>query len=149
MYRVDLANVTQIDRLWPFVYDGLENACQKTGGDITADSLWVECRSGKAYLIVIAAEKKIVGASVWRFEQWTSGKKFRCLALYGHDFKGWWAEHYRLLETMMKAGGATAFVWEARKGFERIAPESKVLRQLYETPFPWNGKFGMEQADER
>lgn len=135
-YRATVVNVTEIDRIWPSVAYGLEHACRKTGGDLTADYLWSQCRSGAAFLVVVVKRdidaEELVGASVWRFEKWTTGKKLRCLALYGRGFNDWWPQHYKLLGEMLKAGQTTQVVWEGRKGFERLFKRARVLRQLYE-----------------
>jgi hypothetical protein len=131
--NVALAGAHQVDGLWSQIADGLEHACRKTGGDLTAHYLWTECRSGRAFLVVVSAET-IIAASVWRFEQWTTGRKLRCLALYGVGMKDWLRPHRKLIEDLAKVGGATSLVTEGRKGFQRIFPAARVLRLLYEEP---------------
>ena len=131
-YRVELAGAHQVDQIWKLVTDGLEHACRKTGGDMTADYLWSECRSGKAFLVIVTDAEKIAGASVWRFEAWTSGRKLRCLALYGRRAAEWLAPHELIIRDIAKAGGATALVTEGRAGWQRLYPKARVVRQLYE-----------------
>ena len=130
--RIELAGVHQVDAVWSAVAEGLEHACRKTGGDISADYLWGECRGGHAFLVVISRDNEILGASVWRFEKWTSGKKLRCLALYGKHICDWLEQHVEFTKAMAKAGDATALVTEGRRGFQRMFPKARVLRQLYE-----------------
>lgn len=129
---IALAGVHQVDGIWAQVADGLEHACRKTGGDLTADYLWSECRSGAAFLVVISREQELLGASIWRFEKWSSGKKLRCLALYGKHLCDWLQQHIEFTKAMASAGGATSLVTEGRRGFQRVFPKAKVLRQLYE-----------------
>ena len=133
-FRVELAGAHQIDGLWPAVAEGLERACQETGGDLTADYLWSECRAARAFLMLVIEDDSIAAASVWRFEKWTSGKKLRCLALYGKvgQMADWLDAHRKATIDMAKLGEATALVTEGRAGFARIFPEARVLRQLYE-----------------
>lgn len=133
-YQLSLASVPDVDRVWTMVAEGLENACRETGGDITADYLWSECRAGAAFLVVIERGGDIAGASVWRFEKWSSGKKFRCLVLYGRNMSDWLAEHRRLTLRMARVGGANGIVAGGRKGWERLFPDAKVLKQIYEVP---------------
>lgn len=130
--RLDLAGAHQIDALWGKVSHGLEAACRRSGGDLTADYLWAECRSGRAFLVVVSSDTWITGASVYRFEQWTSGKVLRCLALYGTGMADWLPQLLSLLREMARAGGALRLVTEGRTGFARALPKVRVLRQVYE-----------------
>lgn len=121
-----------IDTIWHLVTDGIENACQKTGGDIDSHYLWTECRSGKATLMIILKDQEIIGASVWRIERWSTGMKCRNLVLYGKNMKEWVDEHYEKTLELANLGHAESLVAEGRPGLARIFPEAKVLRQLYE-----------------
>lgn len=129
---VKLVGVTQVDGVWSSVAGGLEKACRKTGGDLTSDYLWSECRAGRAFLAVVTRDQNIIAASVWRFEKWTSGTKLRCLALYGSGLKSWLPEHMEFLNELAKAGGAKTLVSEGREGFKKIFPKARILRTLYE-----------------
>lgn len=129
---VKLCGTYQVDGVWGAVSEGLERACRKTGGDINAHYLWSECRSGRAFLAVIMDGDQIKGASVWRFEDWSSGKKLRCLALYGVDLQSWLPEHMEFLSELAKAGGTTTLVSEGREGFAKLFPKARKLRTLYE-----------------
>jgi hypothetical protein len=130
--RVSLVSVPIVDTCWPMVTYGLEHACRKTGGDITSDYLWRECRAGEAYLFVVADGEQIIGASVWRFERWTSGRKYRCLCHYGERMADWADDMRTLVESAAKAGGATSLVMEGRVGWGRRYPETRLLRNTYE-----------------
>lgn len=134
--QLSLAGVHEVDRVWPLVSGGLENACRKTGGDLTSEYLWSECRSGRAFLVVIARDSEVIGASVWRFERWTSGRKLRCLALYGRDMKSWLPEHERLTFEMARVGGATSVVTEGRTGWKAKYPNARIVRTLLELEVP-------------
>ena len=114
------------------VAHGLEHACLKTGGDITSDYLWCECRAGHAYLFVVADGEQIIGASVWRFERWVSGRKYRCLCHYGTSMRDWADDMRDLVERAAKAGGATSLVMEGRRGWGRRYPEARMLRYTFE-----------------
>ena len=132
LYSVDLVPTTHVDEIWPHVADGLEFACKKTGGDITASYLWGECRGGHAYLCIVRATGRVVGASVWRFEDWTTGRKFRCLGLYGKDFAKWRDDHVKLAKRIMEQGGADSIVTAGRKGWGELFPDAKIIKTLYE-----------------
>jgi hypothetical protein len=130
--RVSLVACPLVDSVWPFVTYGLEHACMKGGGDIGSDYLWGLCRSGGAYLFVVADGEHVIGASVWNFEKWSSGRKFRCLAAYGQDRDNWLEQMRDLVRKAARDGGATALVADGRLGWARVFPEAKVLRQTYE-----------------
>ena len=99
---------------------------------MTADYLWSECRSGKAFLVIVTQGKEILAASVWRFEAWSTGRKLRCLGMYGTKMKQWLEDHRAFTLSMARVGGATSLVTDGRLGWERIFPQARVLRQTYE-----------------
>lgn len=132
--RLSLAGVHEVDGVWPVVAEGMEKACRRTGGDQTAHHLWEICRSGAGFLVIAADDAGLVGASVWQFQNWTSGKKLRCLALFGRDFASWVEDQRKFTMEMARVGGATSIVAEGRRGWERLFPEAKLLRQVYEAP---------------
>lgn len=131
-YWVKLVSPHEIDAVWEFVGEGIEGACRRTGGDLTASWLWTECRSGRAYLIAVADSEKIIGASVWQFQNWTSGVRFKCIAGYGVNLKGWMGQLRELVTRMAKAGGAKALVVEGRIGWRRVFRNARIVRQIYE-----------------
>lgn len=126
---VSLVPVLMVDQVWAKVRDGLDNALLITGGDMTAGELWVACRSGQGFLFVAHDGETVQGASVWRFDTWRTGPKFRCLAMYGEGFKDWQDEMRQAVE--LAAGGAS-LVAEARRGWGRVFPDAKEWRSLYE-----------------
>lgn len=130
--RVTLVSVPLVDQVWPLITYGLEHACRKTGGDITSDYLWRLCRSGEAYLFVAADGEQVIGASVWQFQSWTSGKKFRCLCLYGERMSEWAEKKQELAKQVAKVGGATSIVTDGRLGWAKRYPKARVLRTTFE-----------------
>lgn len=130
--RVSLVACPLVDQIWPFVTYGLEHACRKGGGDIGSDYLWGLCRSGGAYLMVVADGEQIIGASVWNFEKWSSGRKFRCLSLYGEKFGEWAEQMQELVMKVARDGGADSLVTEGRRGWAKRYPQARLLRTTYE-----------------
>ncbi|MDP3971975.1 MAG: hypothetical protein Q8P61_03580 [Candidatus Nanopelagicales bacterium] len=132
MAVIELAGVHQIDGVWPQVSDGFEKACRKTGGSLDAPYLWAETRAGRAFLIVVSEDSAVIAASVWRFENWASGRKLNCLALHGRAMTEWLQQHREFVTAMAKAGGATALVADGRVGWARTFPDAKLIRQTCE-----------------
>lgn len=130
-FVVALANPSQVDGVWEKVVDGLQRALDNTGNDISAHTLWAECRAGTSFLVVVSSGDQIKGASVWRFETWDHEVVFRCLSWYGEDVDKWLADHRKVSEQMARAGQADSIVAEGRKGLQAMFPEAKVLRYLY------------------
>lgn len=104
----------------------------KTGGDLTTGDLWVACRSGSAFLIVAHEGDEIRGASIWRPETWQSGKKMRCIGLYGSRMIDWIEDMHELVKRLAADCGATSLISEGRLGWQKTFPKAKVLRALYE-----------------
>ncbi len=130
--NVELVLQPFVDRVWPQIAEKIDTAAKKTGGDLTAGYLWQECRSGHAFLIIAYTGTTVVGASIWRFETWQSGAKFRCLAAAGTDL-GDWIEpmHEKVLE-VARSGGAGGLVYEGREGWRRVRKHARAIRTLYE-----------------
>ena len=131
MFRVDIVSTPLIDSVWPTVSEGIEAACKKTGGDLTADYLWSECRAGRAFLVIVIEAGKIVAASVWEFQTWNNERVLCCLSLYGARMKEWLHLHKEFTEKMARTGGAVAIHAHAREGWEWFFPEAEVLRKVY------------------
>lgn len=132
-HYVKLVLLPQVDEVWEEVSVGMEDACQKSGGDFTSDYLWRQCRSGEAFLmIVVDGNNDIVAAMVLRFELWSSGKKLRVLAMYGSNMEAWLDRAYAAVVKLAHTGNATSLVADARPGFERVLKKAKVLRKVYE-----------------
>lgn len=130
--QVSVVPVLHIDQFWPSLREGFHRSVMKTGGDLTTGDLWVACRSGSAFLIVAHDGDEIRGASIWRPETWQSGKKMRCLALYGAGMKDWIQDMREMAARIAKDCGATSLVSEGRLGWQKVFPKAKVLRALYE-----------------
>lgn len=123
---------SNVDAYWPQISAEVEESCVVTGGDITAHYLWSQCRNGQAFLILVMEDESIVAHSTWRFEEWTTGRKLRCLHLYGARMKEWAEQAEGVTRDLARIGGATGIVTEGRMGFQRLYPQAKILRQLYE-----------------
>jgi len=94
--------------------------------------LWVQCRNGSAFLLIAHDGDRIAGASIWTRQTWQSGRKLRCLALYGTNMTGWLPDMRALAMQLAKDNGCTSLVSDGRVGWTKIFPKAKVLRQLYE-----------------
>lgn len=131
---IRLAGPADVDRAWPLIAEGLREACERTGGDISPGYLWQECRAMRCFLLVANDEATITGASVWRPETWGGGEVLRCLAMYGRE------DDFRDLAeaalAVMKGCGATRVMFEGRKGWARSKAfeglRMKEVRTLYE-----------------
>lgn len=126
-----LVKVHEIDALWPKIGPGLGVALRRSGGDMSLGALFQQCRSGTAS-VLLAFDDEVKGAAVFRPEVWETGSKLRCLAMFAQDFRAWKHEAAAAMMTLKEAIGANAVIFEGRVGHEKLFPEAKVLRQLYE-----------------
>lgn len=131
MLTVDFVAPSLVDQVWPHIAEEMQKACEITGGDLSSGTLWQMCRSGNAFLMVVS-DRKILMASVWRFETWPSGLVFRCMCLIGDRMDDWLEQAKEFAETKAKEGGAMRIITEGRKGWGRVFPQAKTLRQVYE-----------------
>lgn len=132
MSQVSLVPTNSVDQFWPHLREGFQRSVMKTGGDLTTGDLWVACRSGSAFLLIAHEGDEIRGASIWRPDTWQSGRKLRCLALYGSGMRDWIQDMRDMAARIAKDCGATSLVSEGRLGWQRVFPKARVLRALYE-----------------
>lgn len=128
MLRLGLASVSEIDRLWPLLSDGLGKACKRCDSQWTAGELWQLCRSGNAFLILVYDDDKIWSAGVWRFETARPGPVFRCIMMYGENMRAWLNMAREFIEKLAKENGAKALVAEGRQGWGRVFGAQKIGR---------------------
>ena len=130
--KIDLVPALMVDQFWPLIAEGLHESAMKTGGDLTVSYLWQICRSGPGFLFLAQDGEMIHGASVWRFDTWETGTRFRCLALAGKNMDLWIEPmHARVTETA-KLGKAKALVAEGRDGWVKVFTKARKVRTLYE-----------------
>lgn len=124
----------QVDQFWSHLSAGFQRSNLRSGGDLTLGELWMVCRSGNAFLFVAHEGDTILGASIWKPQQWQTGAKLRCLGLYGRQMKTWIYDMQELVERVAKDCGANGLVSDGRPGWRAIFPHAKVLRLVYEEP---------------
>lgn len=127
--NIQLVPVLMVDQIWPQVAEGLGKSLEYAP-DMTLGWLWTECRKGDAFLF-IAHEAEVSAASIWRFENWRDGPRFKCLALYGKNMKTWLEPMADAVRLAAKHGGAVALAYEGRPGWERLF-NGKRIRAVYE-----------------
>ena len=123
-----------VDQVWPHIAEGMATGCRRSGGDLYPGWLWTQCRTGNAFLFIAATDEAVEGASVWQFETWPNGPRFRCLMAAGEGMGVWFADMRQKVEETARQGGAVALVSDGRTGWERHLPKARKLRTLFEEP---------------
>lgn len=131
---ITLVPVDSVDGIWPHVAQGLQKALLRTGGDLSLGELRQGCRSGAFDMLVACDATGVLGASIWQAQVWQSGNKYRCLALYGRDFRKWIEPMHIAAAEWGRNSGCTSLVAEGRSGWTRIFRKASALRVLYEEP---------------
>ena len=132
--NVTLVPLHLVDGLWRHISAGFDRAAKRSGGDLTVGELWQMCRTGQVHLFVVHEGDKILAATVWRFEIWGKGPRYRCMALYGSGVMDWKDLLRESVEAAARNCGATALIADGRLGWKAIYPDAKVLRVVYEAP---------------
>lgn len=130
--KIGIATSQEVDALWPLFAGRLQEACTRTGGDISSGDLWQMCRSGNAFLVVISDGPEFVASLIMQFQNWSGKQVMRCLGIVGERMDEWLPMAREFIATMAKNGGATSFVAEGREGWARIFPTARKLRVTYE-----------------
>lgn len=130
--KIAIANSAEVDQFWPLFSARLQQACERTGGDIASGDLWQMCRSGNAFLVLVLDGLTFRAALIMQFQKWTAKQVMRCLAIVGEDMDEWLPSARAFIATMARDGGATSFIADGREGWSRIFPTAKRLRVTYE-----------------
>ncbi len=131
--QVSLVPVPNVDALWPHLREGFGYFIGKTDSGLSTGDLWIKCRSGEGFLVV-AHDEGIRGASIWQMETRLSGRKLRCIALFGEGMADWIEDMRAMARNIARDCGADALVSEGRLGWRRVFPKAKVLKAFYEEP---------------
>lgn len=129
--KIAIANLFEIDPIWPLISERLQQAFAKTGGDLTSGELWQMCRSGQAFLIVAFEKTELKAAMIVQFQKWDK-PVLRCLALVGFGMEQWLEAGKDFIWGMAKDNGAQSFVFEGREGWKATLPEARRLRSTWE-----------------
>lgn len=121
-----------VDQVWPHIAEGMAIGCKRSGGDLYPGFLWTQCRAGNAFLFIAATDEAVQGASVWQFETWANGPRFRCLMAAGTGMADWFDDMRAKVTGTARLGGAVALVSDGRTGWERHLPKARKLRVVYE-----------------
>jgi hypothetical protein len=130
--KIGIANTAEIDAIWPLFSTRLQEACERTGGDISSGELWQMCRSGNAFCVVVFDESGPKAMLIMQFQRWTAKTVMRCLGIVGEGVNDWLPAARDFIAKMARDGGATSFVAEGRDGWSKLFPDAKKLRTTYE-----------------
>lgn len=130
--NIGIATSAEVDAFWPFFSERLQEACLRTGGDLSSGALWQMCRSGNAFLVVVVEDGAILAALIMQFQNWSGKPVMRCLGIAGERMEEWLPMAKDFITKMAKDGGAVSFVSEGREGWSRIFPTARKLRVTYE-----------------
>lgn len=129
--KIEIANITQVDAIWPLVSPKFREAIEKHGDDFSPGEVWQMCRSGSAFLVIGHSGDQIRIAAVVRFDRWSNGPILRIIIAGGSDIDEWDTQMYDFIENLAKENGAKRVVAEGRKGWGRKYPKLKLLRCTY------------------
>lgn len=126
-----------VDGLWPELAEGIARSCAKSGGEVSPADLWIWCRSGQAWLLVAKDQDgRVWGASVVKFETWSTGVRLRGLALTGTAMRHWLHDMVAAIRRLGLDGGAVAFVDRGEPGLlkslQKLGQPTRILGVVYE-----------------
>lgn len=131
--NVELCPVYMTDAIWPRLQDGFRKSLARTGGDISEVDLRVTARTGQGFLFIAMEGQEVRGASLWQADNWSSGQRFRCMALFGKGAKDW---IYDMRAEVKKVAGTMPLIADGRFGWPSVFPDVKRLRVVYEDRNP-------------
>jgi hypothetical protein len=132
--QVSLIAVPNIDAIWPHLREGFQRFIETMDSGLSTGDLWIKCRAEGAFLIVAHDAGVIRGASIWQQETRLSGRKLRCVALFGEGMDDWIQDMRAMAKSIGRDCGANAIGGDGRFGWQGIFPNAKRLYASYEEP---------------
>jgi len=125
---IRLASLFEVDAIWPHIAEGMKDCCERSGGDITPDWLYLACRKGEAILVTLEdSERHILGGLIAVPQQWANDRVLRILALCGRDMADWLDD----LKAYNPPLGIEKAIFEGRAGWAKV-PGIREIRRVYE-----------------
>ena len=131
---ITLVPVDRVDAVWPLAREWLQKATMRTGGALTTGELWQGCRRGDIFMLVAHDGETMQGVSLWRPEDWQTGRKLHCLGLGGKNMLAWITDMHKAAKGLAVDCGASSIVSGGRDGWAKIFPRAKRLWVIYEEP---------------
>jgi len=132
---VELVGVADIDKIWPKVVGDVTRCLRKAPTDVGAGDVWVNCRSGQWFLIIVHDGETIHGTTVWRF----ANGYFECLVLAGRDLKHWLHDLIDTATRLAKLNECRGLIASGRPGFmtlfKKHLPQAKAIRVTHAMEF--------------
>lgn len=128
--RVLLANVADVDRIWPNIAPVILPAVERDNHNWTAWQFHTLCRSGQGFLfyredfgaVAIVTAENIKGRNVGKVQ----------LLAAKPGVKKWRGQMYRAVCQIAKMNGCTGMIAGGRKGMENLFPNARILEVIYE-----------------
>lgn len=125
--------VAEVDRIWPRLAPGFEQAIRRSTGDMNLPWLYQQCRTGQIVLMIVLQDNDLIGAFAIRPEQTKTGWRTRIVEMWGKDFRNWIGPATDSIRGFGKRSwGAEKVVWEGQRAHQRFVPGSKIIRYIYE-----------------
>ena len=128
---INLVSLADVDEVFQTISARLERGLEKVTADRSVSDYWMMCRRGDAFLIT-ASDGEVKGAIIVQFQAWPHAKVLRILACAGWEMDRWLKDAREYVGMIARHGGATSIITEGRAGWERVFPEAKKLRTIYE-----------------
>lgn len=136
---IHLVPVSEVDRAWMPIAEGMKEACRRGGDDLTVADLFRQCRTGHALFFVAFVADEIKAGLVCRPEMWGGKQVLRILALTGWDMDQWLPALTEYREWPL-ALDVKAVVFEGREGWKRVLKNVRVIRTVYEVELADGGR---------
>lgn len=120
-----------VDTFWPAVVDDISKCLEDIDADCCAGDLYIMCRQGSAFLMIIFEDETVKAALVWRAETWPSGVVLKNIVTVGKDMSQWLPLAIESAAELARRCGAKRFTCQGRKGWGRVFRNAKVLNTTF------------------
>lgn len=127
-----LVPMERVDEVWPHVATDISKCLIDTNADCCAADLFILCRQGAAFLLVIMDGEVITAATVWRPETWPSAIVLKNLVTVGHNMPKWRAVAREAAFNIARMCGATKLRWQGRAEWARVFRNARIVAMTFE-----------------
>ena len=117
-YIVEYVLAQDLPDVWPFVYESLARACDRTMAPIDIYRA-VEAKQAVLWL-VLTSDRCIAASLVTRMQEKGSDRWMEVLAMGGENFKGWAQAMQKVLEDTLHNNGGSVMRAYCKRGVARM-----------------------------
>jgi hypothetical protein len=132
---IKLFDPREVDIVWPYVADRIEQACRKAHSSMAPADIYKACRCGSWFLVTVHGDDAMIGVLVLDITAHPLGNTLNVIILAGDRAEDWFPGLLRDWD-WLNSMGVKRVTGEGRSGMARLfakgLPGVRAIREIYE-----------------